>query len=422
LDTAERALSTALPQLSEDYHDQAVLLLTEILQEQGRWSESTALLLDANVTPRSELATVFAILAEHRTTSSSSSRLATDVRHLLTTITRSAIPSLRVKAAQAAARLIADLRDEVLGRELVGAVDAIPTTGLEDHEAIQLASAKVQLLYHINDRATCLQELLDLIAKLEKVGAVNATLANLYTGLGAIRCYEGRYDDASTNFRRAFDLFVRIGNETVQGNIAAQIALCCGRLGNYGDQVAWSRRAAEKLDASFMGYNHVQAAYYGSFALAMRGEVRQALDVMSKAATGIPVSTPPWLVQAWNLARADILYLCGQPANAMSVAYEATGYPRPRLHATSLAGSFARWLALIGETQPGVQIAAASIDQLYGKLDRFDALDQVEIVCARNLCPLVHQNQERRGVEIEERMRRLPAAVGEQLRRLGMIR
>ena len=69
LDTAAQALSSALPQLVPTDRAAATLLLTEVLQEQGRWADSSAVLLNEPEVRMSALGIVFSILAEHRTIS-----------------------------------------------------------------------------------------------------------------------------------------------------------------------------------------------------------------------------------------------------------------------------------------------------------------------------------------------------------------
>ncbi len=364
---------------------------------------------------------MFAILAEHRTVGSSAKHLACGVRRLLANVRSSAPPALKVRAAMAAARLLPDLRDERLAAELVQAVATIPTSGLSEQGSILLAACKAQLLYHANDPKASLGELLDVIGRLEESGAVNTTLANLYVGLGAIRCFEGKYAEAREDFGKALAIFARIGNETIQGNIAAQIALCCGRLGNYGEQILWSRRADEQLGALFTGYNHVQAAYYNSFGLAMRGEIKEALQAMNRADSRISRDAAEWLVQAWRLARADILIMCGQPAAALVVGQQATHFPRPVLHAKSFAGSFARWLALIGLAHPGSSVAADCIDHLHDGIASYDTLDRLEILCARTMLAGDTVESGKIRSTIEEKLVALPAAVGDQLKRLGVV-
>ena len=67
LDVGARALSTALPHLRQQDREAAALLLAEVLQEQGRWGESTSVLAAECHHDASGLGSVFAIMAAHRT-------------------------------------------------------------------------------------------------------------------------------------------------------------------------------------------------------------------------------------------------------------------------------------------------------------------------------------------------------------------
>jgi hypothetical protein len=52
-------------------------------------------------------------------------------------------------------------------------------------------------------------------------------------------------------------VFARIGNEAGQTGIAAQMALCCGRLGEYCDQIHWSRIDSTELRDGLIACRHV---------------------------------------------------------------------------------------------------------------------------------------------------------------------
>jgi len=92
------------------------------------------------------------------------------------------------------------------------------------------------------------------------------------------------------------------------------------------------------------------------------------------------------------------------------------------LHSSFFAGSFCRWLAL---TSAGTSLQAAAlenVEQMGQKLQTFDALDQVEILCAAHFLHF-HFPQSANGSSglIRERLNGLPAAVTEQLVRLGVM-
>jgi hypothetical protein len=153
----------------------------------------------------------------------------------------------------------------------------------------------------------------------------------------------------------------------------------------------------------------------------MRGEIKEALQAMNRADCRMSRDAAEWLLQAWRLARADILFMCGQPAAALAVAQQATHFPRPVLHAKSFAGSFARWLALIGAADPGSPVAADCINHLYHSLANYDTLDRLEILCARTMLARDMTESAKMRIRIEKEFAVLPAAVGDQLKRLGMV-
>ena len=89
-----------------------------------------------------------------------------------------------------------------------------------------------------------------------------------------------------------------------------------------------------------------------------------------------------------------------------------------RLHCSALAGSFARWLGITCANSILHQQAAAILLDMETHLDDYDALDQVEILCAR----LQHGSEDIDGHlrDIHERMVRLPETALDPLRACGI--
>jgi DNA-binding SARP family transcriptional activator len=422
LDSAQRALSTALARLKASDRLEAILLLAEVLQEQGQWADAAAVLADPVIGQDCELATVFSILSEHSLLNCGGDRVAADIRRLGEILTTSIVPSTRVKAVKAATRLVAYLRDQGTARTLIHAIDKIPTDRLTANEVLQLAASRAQLLYHVYDRKGSLNDVAGLAEQLRTRGIVNSTTVHLHTGLGALLVYEGRYSEGRAELLCAYEMASRIGIDTAQTALASQIALCCGRLGEYRDQIAWGKRASTTLTEGFCGYNEIQATYSAAFGSAMTGDLKAALGTMATLEGRVASSHPAWLVQAWQIWRADILYLCGQESRALQSGREAVGYPTPTLHSFSFAGAFARWLALSAETEAMKRLAADQIKAMLNDLERFDALDRAEIVCASSI---VGNGVFERGGDRATRSRMLgvlPPPVAIQLRRLGVLR
>jgi hypothetical protein len=131
---------------------------------------------------------------------------------------------------------------------------------------------------------------------------------------------------------------------------------------------------------------------------------------------------PAWLRQAWLLAKADILLLVEQRSDALTVGREAIGESHPVLHSSFFAGAFARWLALTSVGTREESKARDQIKRMVDGLDTFDAIDQVEVLCAASMVGgdfgvPSHSSSSL----ILRKLEHLPAAIPQQLRRLGVL-
>jgi hypothetical protein len=417
LDTAARALRTALPQLTKGDRVMAALLLAEALQEQGRWTESASVLGAECADEQTGLAVVFSILATHRTTASSVERLVSDLEHLRSLVDSTYPVPVRLKAANAAAQLMGDVRDQSLAQGLLTAVATLRHGHLTEDEQVQLHLCRAQLMYYSGQQAATLEALTSLVNLFQSKGIVNSRLARVHAGLGAVRCFQGMYVEARTEFKAGYSVAVRIGNEAQQAILAAQLALCSLRLGEYKEQLEWSATASQA--GQFSQYQGVQVAYYRAFALAMLGDSTGAVRAFSTLESRVFPESPPWLIQAWKLLRADILSLSGHHTAALSQGRDAVGLPRPVLHSASFAGAFARWLALTSQ-QEEIECATRPIlDGLEAKLEDLDTIDRVEVLCAQLLVQGAKDAE--RKFHLQRYLAGLSPAVASQLTRLGVL-
>jgi DNA-binding SARP family transcriptional activator/tetratricopeptide (TPR) repeat protein len=418
LDSAARALETAIPQLASDDLSAATLLLVEVLQEQGRWAESARVLADNESARSSPLGVVLSMLAEHRTAASTGGRLIRDVRQLLAIVEGDSAHRVRLLAANAAAQLMGDTKDSTLSDSALASLSSIPEQALTEDERAQLALCRAQLLYYAAHPSAVSETLAQLAVSMRARGTINSTLVRVHSGLGVIRCYNGEYDQAKLEFDTARTIASQIGNEAQQVTSAANLALCCLRLGEYSEQLEWSKKAS---GTGFSRYQKLQVAYHQAFALALRGEVGEALLVVEGVDAAIPVESAPWLWQAWRLHRADILWLCGQHAEAMTRAHEAIDSPNPTLHASSFAGPFARWLALTSQENRTTADAARILEEFSRNLKEFHAIDRAEITCARLLvCESAVVATDLKSILIRQ-LTALPPATATHLRKLGAL-
>lgn len=421
--SAERALSSAIPHLGHLERQEARLLLAEALQEQGRWVESLAVLPESETDEPTSIALILRLIAEHWTTSPSTEDLLLSLRKARHVIESNAEASVRVKAASAAALLVRDLRSAQHARDILSRIDQIPTTSLGHDDLTCLAESKARLLYNAYERQSCLEEIQQqLESRLGNKKYVNTTMGSLHAGVGAIACCRGRYESAKAAFQNAYDIALRLGNDGARGSRATQVSLCCFRLGDYPGAIEWSLRAVDTFGIQFAGYVECQAALYLGSSYALQNEYNKAYEAIARLESRISSTVPSWLAQAWLFAKADVLYLIGQRSEALLVGTAAIGSSNPTLHSSFFAGWFARWLAL---TSLGSTAEARARDRIEGMgrcLDTFDAIDQVEILCAAQLIrDRLRPRLDALPRMVREKLEELPPAVSHQLVQLGLL-
>ena len=183
-------------------------------------------------------------------------------------------------------------------------------------------------------------------------------------------------------------------------------------IGEYGEQHAWNGGAT--ATEARARYQDLQAAYYHAFALAMRGDRESASGVMAQANAKVPPGSPLWMLQAWKFFRTDILCLCGHRAAALEQAKDAVEFPNPVLRAPSFAGFFARSLALVACNEDGTKdVSSKCLEELWGRIDRLDALDRAEITCARLLLGMNGETEDLRRTLVRQ-LAALPAPITSQ--------
>jgi DNA-binding SARP family transcriptional activator/tetratricopeptide (TPR) repeat protein len=414
---AERALSTAVPHLALTARVDACMLLAEVLQEQGRWRESLDLLLEYG-DKQSDTVVVLTLTARFWADSPSRERVLESLPELRRVLQTSQDVLMRVKAASLASSMLGFMRDTDLAKTVLESVNRIPATNLILDELASLAECKARLLYVALERAPCLNDVIAVTSELESRGLVSSTMGRLHTGLGAVACCEGKYEEAKKAFRRSYEVFTGLCNETHRAPGAAQMALCCFRLGEYEEATLWGKEATRTPTPAYSGYHECLVAYSMGCSFALRSNAREALEVMSRLDSRIPHSAPEWVLQAWQLYKADILFLLGQSANAFLTAKSALGTP-PALKSGFFAGPFSRWLALT--SKEGHEIESREIiKRMLQELANFDALDRVEVLCASLMMARTAEcTQERRRI-LADGLAELPNATTDHLIRLGM--
>jgi DNA-binding SARP family transcriptional activator/tetratricopeptide (TPR) repeat protein len=419
---AERALASALAHLDTARKLEATLLLVEVLHEQGRWHESLALLYDLRIAGDYPLVRVLAIMAECKSMYLSPEETRSRLAQLREVIEMSSNVSIRVKAANVVSILLSHIRDSQAAKDLLLCIDDIPVAPLNLDDLASLANSKAKMMYTASERPPGLRQVVEVAAQLRAKGHLNTTMGNLHVGIGAVACCEGRYEDAKIDFLTAHDIYSSLGNESSRAHQAAQLGLCCFRLGDYEQAIQWSLSALPSCEAQFRGYMECQAALSSGASYALLGQPQSALRAINQLDLRLSRSSPLWIKQAWGLHKADILVLAGELPEALAVAREAIGPGGSTLYSAFFAGPFARWMALTTTDTDQEERARARLTMMLDQLETYDALDQAEILCARRLLSQVPQTtKDELSMLIKLKLARLPSAIADQLTRLGVF-
>jgi len=395
----------------------------EVLQEQGRWTDSLKWLEDDLNHERADLKTVFTLHANCFTNSHPAEAIQRNIETLIKILRTSSDLATCARAARVASRFLTELRDKTTAAKLLKHIQKLPVDNIPERESTELSIAKALCLYHSHKREASLTVLLSTSRHLRNTGRINSGLCSLLLGLGAIRCQQGRYNDALTEFTHGHEVATRIGNDLLQTHSAAQVALCYCRLGQYSTVLEWTNKA-QITSVEFSGYIEIQSAYYSALAYNFCGKPELATATIIALDSRVPDSAPHWLRQAWYLFKADILYITGQQQTAISLAKDGIGRRTPVLHSPFFAGGFSRWLALTADSSTSRDKAIQLITELTYNISTFDTLDQAEILCAEyNLRrdELSDAEREKHQTLITHRLDLLPSAVRQQLRTLGML-
>ncbi|MEZ4411572.1 MAG: AAA family ATPase [Gemmatimonadales bacterium] len=423
---AERGLSTAMDRLKEPDKSEALLLLGEALQEQGRMQESISFLDAVHESSRKEVLTrrnVLRLYAEQFVNERTVARTRGIAVQLLQESRAAEEPNTRLRALWIAARIFREHPDPVLLSDIWNQLEkeAFGTLSLEDKG--EYALGKALCLYFSGDRARSLETIDAIIGDLEAYKIKNSVYLALLLGRCAIHSSLGEYAIALAIGERGVNAAREIGEERRLQLFLANIALFHSRLGNPEAQLAWANRAiSEKwrtrdiiLDQNL---HYILAQGY-----ALRGDTKDALDELRRGNDTLEHIHQPWVRQLWQLRAADVLVILGRHKEALETALSAITGEMRQIQSESLAGPFARWLAKTAANgATPTEEAQAGIDALWSRQQSLDRMDQAEVLNAKVwLDSRSGRLDEREREEMWRRLAHLPVGATNELRALGML-
>ncbi len=421
---AERALESALPELDGSERADAILLLVESLQEQGRWRES----LDRLALLRAEggrdamwLSIVLDASAKMNLGTVSSTEARERIPDLLAVVRESSVERIRVHAARVVAYIASHDWNRQVAQDLLGLLRSVDPSGLDEDATGEFALTRGLLLYLAGNALASRNEVDAMTSDFQRRGTANLVAVQLLVGLGTLRARDGCYGQAVGAYQQALKMATRLGNDTMIATIMGNLGVCFGRLGEYEEQLKISSSAPQPWGAEFGGFIEVQLAYCQAFAHAMQGSREKAEQAVRRLEERVGGALPPWVAQAWELWKADLMLLLGNRIAAQAAAGMAVQVHDFKLLSPGFAGPFARWLGQMGRAGCWRTRATNCIEGLLAEAKQYDALDRGEILCSSLMIDPEGENSARRRSELAEILTRLPSAVVDQLRRLEAL-
>jgi DNA-binding SARP family transcriptional activator len=424
---AERGLSTAMDRLEEPDKSEALLLLGEALQEQGRMQESLEYLSGVSDMARPPVLSrrnVLRLYAEHFVGENSPEENRSAALGLLAEAQTAGEVSTRLRALWMAASLCQCIRaPELLGR-IWGQLELEVSDGLSVEDKGEYVLGKAFCLYHYGDKSRCIEVITGVVGGLEDQGVLNSVYLRLVVGLAACHSGLGEYEKAQSVAEKGILIARKLGEERRLRMLAANLSLCHCRLGNTRDQLRWAEFCAtDRPEASEDHFHHQQAHYLRAQAYATLGRHADAIAALEQGGLQFGRIIAPFLQQAWLLRQADVLSLLGLRAEAMARGRQGVTGAMAKLQSDAFAGLYSRWSARIAASG-GRDIGEVS-ETLRNLLDRrrvLDCLDQAEVLNAKVwLDSRVGVILEDERSEMWQRLAALPAGVTNQLRMIGML-
>jgi DNA-binding SARP family transcriptional activator/tetratricopeptide (TPR) repeat protein len=422
---AERGLKTALSTLMGSDKAEALLLLSEALQEQSRWEESLSFLaqLDSREEPHTtDMAFVLRTKARRRLGYASSEELSELPVRLLAFIESGEDVKSRIAAAVEAASILDQKRGGEITPRILDGISALAHGQLHLEDTAHLLLAQSMLYYNIKDFSLSLECVERAINLLQSRNAPNSILAMLQNGLGVIHAQQGAYTTAIPALFQSYQTAARIGNDTLTLQASANLALSHVRSGQYEQGIEYAERALAFAEGGMAIHFHLPAAHSALLAYSMLGRSQKAEELILRWTDKFATVRLGGVAQAWSLYIADGYAVLGKPLDAEEAGHRGTSGENNQAHADFYVGSYARWIARISASAGDLRSGHERLDALLLSLSSYDAIDQVEILSAKIwLTARSGGTSSEESDELQQRLRFFPAAVRDQLGRLGML-
>lgn len=416
---AERRLESGLSSLPDESLIEARLLLVELLQEQGRWKESAALLsgfAEESKTPDGICLAGRACVEVFSITRSEAADLAAHAnRHIADA---SAAPQTRLRALRLAGALVCAVPEHDLAKSFLESASKSRPCNWSSDEELEWDTQLVYLGHYTQKETEESEHTFDQLVRMaERAQArtiANARSYRIVSGLALCHRRAGRYPEAIREYETALGILSRLGRSFSISIVHAHLAACHRELGQIDKQKIHGERALALSETA--DYSRLLAIYCAAEARHLDGDRAGAEKLIEEQQRMIEAQLQGYLLQAWVAFRADLLWLAGHREQAGVLAQRAIDIAANAPLSRSNVGSIGRWVAVLsmaGKSQLPTTIAEVRTVQGSTWWDEAQRLSALSVLAGPSSNPS-------HAARLNAALQRLPAAFKTHLVRYGL--
>jgi tetratricopeptide (TPR) repeat protein len=413
---AELALTSGMAVIDITNKEEATLVLVEALLELSRPSEAVSLLSRASLptSKGSQTANFLMVRARDQLSKLAVHEKEAVVHQICQLLLGGEDPATGVLAAWTGSDLVEVFGQNHLATELLAASKAIDCSALQPPDLMRLRITQARLEYiprRMHEAARLLKEALGIA---DAYNLRHSSYLQVLNGLGAMAAATGQYEQGLEASKKHYTESVKAGDNRRASIACGNLAVCCCRLGRYGEAIEWGQRAKEAHPSTTEPPLNAEESI--GLSRAMLGDHNLALESVESIVQLAQRSTPPYLRKRMWLSAADVSMAIGDSRRATGMAREALSIPTEVTLDLGVAGILARWQSLIAIEDGRVEQTADEVRRLLQM--PIDARDRAEVLASLKLLGCISIEED---ALLTEALLTLPPALIDQFRRLGLI-
>lgn len=351
---AERRIGSGLSSLSGEALKEGRLLLVELLQEQGRWSESSTLLATFGEERSSAGGLCLDTEARiHISGVSTSERIAAKELAASCISDQHLDNQTRLRALRLAGTIAANTENKQLAEDFLCIANSSDVSGWLEDERLEWETQIVYLTHFTHDRISQSEETCQRLERLATLTEArirpNARSYRILAGLAVCHRRAGRYDEAIQAYHDACTIATQLDRRVSIARVTGALSACYRDMGHLELQYQYGLRAIEFGVADLRPIDHfpIHTTFCAFEAAHLLGERQAADEIFARLNAYETHQLSGHSGQMFLIAKADALWIQERPEAALVVGDRAVrGYADGLVSRCNVSG-VARWLAVL---------------------------------------------------------------------------